>query len=327
MRANIDQDSQFFSSLSGGRYFYTDISHPSYWRTYTATAILFPLVVIIMLILVFYIRRLYLHNQVYREKIEAQQNLVILGAAAATLAHEIKNPLLSIRLHTGILEKTAAEQGKNEISIINQEVERLSSLVYRVNDYLREPAGNRIPIDLNALLAETFSRICGESRADIGNKINGSTSVTESSGPADGNASSGIAGNEVSSNAISSVPAVIFADENRIRSVLENILRNAVESESPPGEIGYTLKTGDGKVIIGIYDRGKGIAENDMPRIFNLFFTSKSGGTGIGLAISRRFAEAAGGSINIENRKNGGIIVTLSFPLYDEENNNACFNR
>ncbi|MCL2879675.1 MAG: hypothetical protein FWF29_05450, partial [Treponema sp.] len=189
-RSGGDHD-LLFSGLPRGRYFYTEISHPGYWRTLSVTTLLFPLAELILLFLVLYIRLLYLRNREYREKIETQQNLVVLGAAAGTLAHEIKNPLLSIRLQTGILEKTGGGTESSEINIINQEVDRLSSLVYRVNDYLREPAGLREPLDISALTEETARRICG---------------IDTSSAP----------------------QAIIYADEACIRSVLENVLRNAM---------------------------------------------------------------------------------------------------
>jgi two-component system sensor histidine kinase HydH len=283
-RAGGEQGPFFFSGLSRGRYFYTDISHPAYWRTRTLTTVFFPLVEILLLFLVFYISRLYLQSREYREKIEAQQNLVVLGTAAGTLAHEIKNPLLSIRLQTGILEKTV-DAGKQEISIINQEVDRLSSLVYRVNDYLREPAGESAPIDICRLLSETSKRVCGSDVIDIAGSAD--SSVT------------------------------ILADENRMRSVLENILRNACESGSPVSAISASVKCHDGKANITIVDRGRGMANEELMRAFDPFYSTKSSGTGIGLAISKRFAEAAGGSIGIENREGGGLAVSLVFPLHE----------
>ena len=271
-----------FSGLARGRYFYTDISHTAYWRARSVTMALFPLVEIIIMFLVLGIRFLYLRNREYRGKIEAQQNLVVLGTAAGTLAHEIKNPLLSIRLQTGILEKTNGDRGSNEIKIINQEVERLSSLVYRVNDYLREPAGSGSALNISALIAETAPRIFGIEMPPAAS-------------------------------------AMIFADEERIRSVLENVMRNAIESGSPVQDINITVETCENTVTIRVCDRGQGIDEKDIKRIFDPFYTSKSTGTGIGLAVSKRFTEAAGGKITAENRKDGGLMVTLVFPQYSGE--------
>ena len=279
-RTEGEAGSQLYLSLARSRYFYANISHAEYWRTLSLTTALFPLVEIILLFLILCMRFLYLRNVEYREKIESHHNLVVLGTAAGTLAHEIKNPLLSIRLQTGILEKTIGDRGRNEIQIINQEIERLSSLVYRVNDYLREPAGERAPLNISVLTAETAKRICGIDMP-----------------PA--------------------APAMIYADEARIRSVLENVLRNAVESGSPVAEISALVETRDNTATVTISDRGTGVDEKNIKLIFDPFFTSKSTGTGIGLAVSKRFTEAAGGSISAENRKGGGLTVTLVFPLYN----------
>jgi two-component system sensor histidine kinase HydH len=109
---------------------------------------------------------------------------------------------------------------------------------------------------------------------------------------------------------------MVLIDEDRIRSVLENILRNALESGGRPEETGASIKKADSLVIISIYDRGSGIPEENMKRIFDPFFTSKSTGTGIGLSISKRFVEAAGGIITVKNRDGGGVMVTISIPEY-----------
>ena len=72
----------FFNTLSGGKYFYIDIAHPAYWRIITFTTVLFPLSSVVILVLILYIRNLYIRNREYRERIEDQKNLVVLGTAA-----------------------------------------------------------------------------------------------------------------------------------------------------------------------------------------------------------------------------------------------------
>ncbi|MDR2370264.1 MAG: sensor histidine kinase [Treponema sp.] len=282
----------FFSTLFRGKYIYIDVAHPAYWRTRTLSAIIVPAAEIILLLLVFAVRRLYLRNREYRGRIEAQKNLVVLGTAAGTLAHEIKNPLLSIRLQTGILEKSLEGGGKEEIALINQEVERLSSLIYRVNDYLREERGNPVPLNVYDLLAETSRRLCG--RCIIGED--------------------------------SARDVLVMADRDRFRSVFENLIRNALESGGDEKETGASISRNrnsvrrngarrDG-VLIRIYDRGRGIAPRNLSRVFDPFFTSKSTGTGIGLSVGRRFIEAAGGTITLENREGGGAEASISIAEY-----------
>ncbi|MDR0760544.1 MAG: HAMP domain-containing histidine kinase [Treponema sp.] len=282
----------FFSTLARSKYLYIDVIHPAYWRTQTVTAVFFPLCELALLVLVFFIRRLYLKNREYRERIESQKNLVILGTAASTLAHEIKNPLLSIRLQTGILGKLFSETGQEELTVINREVERLSVLTYRVNDFLRDAVGSPVPLNSYTVLREISRRLCGRDIVDDGAVRDG----------------------------------MILMDRERARSVFENLIRNALESGGPEGEAGASIQrigghSGrlPGRLVITITDRGRGIGPGDPERLFDPFFTSKSTGTGIGLSISRRFIEAAGGTITLENREGGGALVRITLPEYQRE--------
>jgi two-component system sensor histidine kinase HydH len=269
-----------FNILAAGNYIYIDITHPAYWRVQTLTEVLFPVCEAALLAAVFYIRRLYLRNREYRERIEAQKNLVVLGAAASTLAHEIKNPLLSIRLQTGILKKLLPDTGQEEVAIIDEEVERLSELTYRVNDYLREAQGNKAPLPVYPMIAETAQRLCGR--------------------------------NIVRKNVLGE--AAVFMDPYRARSVFENVLRNALESGGDEAEVGVSITRNNGFISIEVFDRGKGISDADMKRVFDPFFTRKSAGTGIGLSISKRFVEAVDGSIVLERREGGGTVARINIP-------------
>ncbi|MDR3114295.1 MAG: HAMP domain-containing histidine kinase [Treponema sp.] len=280
-RLYMNQDF-FLHHRSGRRYIYIDIMHPAYWRVQTFTTVLFPLCCLVILGLFFYIRHLYLRNREYRNRIEAQKNLVMLGTAASTLAHEIKNPLLSIRLQTGILRKLFPDKGQEEVAIIDEEVERLAALIYRVNDYLREAEGRRVSLNSYTFLAETSRRLCGR--------------------------------NILHDEALKE--GMIRMDPHRARSVFENILRNALESGGPQEAISASITRNNGAVVIRISDRGRGIPEEDLKRVFDPFFTRKSTGTGIGLSISKRFVEAVQGSITVENQTAGGTLVTITLPEY-----------
>jgi two-component system sensor histidine kinase HydH len=272
----------FFNVLTESSYLYIDVFHPAYWRTDTLIAVLFPVCEVLLFCLIFFVRSLYLGNIEYRERIEAQKNLVVLGTAAGTLAHEIKNPLSSIRIQTGILKKILGGAGKEEIAIIDEEVDRLSALIFRVTDYLRDPGGNRLPLNAWETLRAVSERLCGRN----------------------------ILGGE------SGRDGLILMDEERARSVFENLIRNALESGGDAKDISASVTRNNGLLEIALSDRGKGIAPEYVGRIFDPFFTSKSTGMGIGLSISRRFIEAAGGSITLENREGGGIRVSMLFPEY-----------
>jgi two-component system sensor histidine kinase HydH len=306
---NHDEGSQrnrqfwFFSAFSGGNYVYIDISHNAYWNTVVFTDVLYPVSIIALLILVLSIRILSLRNIEYRERIEAQQNLVVLGTAASTLAHEIKNPLHSIKLQTGILKKIAAgtadaaAAGAEEIARIEEEVDRLAALTYRVNDYLRDPAGSPEPLYPAEIIEESSRRLCG--RSILAPEANRDLRIR--------------------------------MDGERARSVFENIIRNALEAGGPEEAISAGIKKEGGKVIITISDRGKGMPPEDMQRAFDPFYTSKSAGTGIGLAVSKRFVEAAGGTIVLErradawsNRETGGPGITVRITLSSVPSGREC---
>ncbi|MDR1353646.1 MAG: HAMP domain-containing histidine kinase, partial [Treponema sp.] len=265
----------FFNTLSGGKYFYIDIAHPAYWRTVTFTAVLFPLSSVVILALILYIRNLYIRNREYRDRIEAQKNLVILGTASSTLAHEIKNPLLSIRLQTGILQKIYPENGREELDIINEEVDRLSGLTFRISDYIRDAKGNPQEINSFEIVREISQRLCGRN-------------IVVPDAPRD---------------------KAVFMDPDRLRSVLENLVRNALESGGAKEDVSAAIGENAGRITITVFDRGLGIAEADMKQVFDPFFTRKSTGTGIGLSICKRFVEAAGGVISLENREEGGVAA------------------
>jgi two-component system sensor histidine kinase HydH len=280
------RQNRWFTALSGGNYVYIDIHHPSYWRTVTVTDIAFPVSILALFALVFYIRFLYLRNIEYREHIESHQNLVVLGTAASTLAHEIKNPLHSIKLQTGILKKLLVPSGQmpgaEEITRIEEEVDKLAALTYRVNDYLRDAAGNPEPLNICELIAETSLRLCG-------------TSILRDDSPGD---------------------CIVSIDGERARSVFENIIRNALEAQGTRTEgIDAEVRREGNFFTVIVNDCGRGIPEPNLEKVFDPFFTSKSTGTGIGLAISRRFIEAAGGTITLENRSSqSGVTVRIKLP-------------
>lgn len=272
-----------FDTLRKGEIVYLEIREPAYWRTRRLLAALFPIVEVLLAALIAFVRTLVVRNAEYRRRIEEQRNLVILGTAASTLAHEMKNPLLAIRLQTSILERTAPGSLR-EVGIINDEIDRLSALCFRVNDYLRDPAGEARPLEPGQIARETGTRLCGrdllmpESRAE-------------------------------------SSRGRILIDPARLGSILENLLRNALESGSPEADISMEIGEADGRLWIDVLDRGRGVPKASRDRLFDPFFTTKSRGSGIGLSICKRFALAAKGEISIEDREGGGTRARVAFPL------------
>jgi two-component system sensor histidine kinase HydH len=269
-----------FTTMRNAEVVYLEIREPAYWAGRRFATLLFPVIELVLAALVAFVRGLVLRNAEYRRRIEEQKNLVVLGTAASTLAHEIKNPLLSIRLQTRILEKTHPQGALREIGIINDEVERLSALSHRVGDYLREPAGNPRPIDPAELALEVCMRLCGRNILKVS----------------------------------ASPPPAVYMDPERLRSVLENLVRNALEAGGP--EEGLSIEAGviEGAASIDVLDRGTGLDPQATGKFFDPFFTTKSRGTGIGLSVCKRFVEAAGGTITLDSRPDGGCRARVLLP-------------
>jgi len=241
---------------------------------------------------------LYRNNLSYRRNEQRNRELVQLGEAARTLAHEVKNPLGAIRIQTATLQKVLPEPYHRNLQVITEEVDRLRLLVDKVGDFLKNPMGDPEPVDVQGMIQDLLPRF-----------------------PV-----------PISFLPKSSEPLQVWIDRNRFRTVLENILRNAVESlsetsgsmqeeESEQGASSrVTVETagkGD-RVEIRVLDRGMGLPKGAEDRIFEPFFTTKPTGSGIGLAISRRFVEAAGGTLTVVPRSEGGTEARILLPRYKE---------
>ena len=269
-----------FDTLRKADVIYLEIRQPQFWRQKRFQTFLFPMVEIILAALVVFVRFLMIKNGEYRDRIEQQKNLVTLGTAASTLAHEIKNPLFAIRLQTSILSRTFPGEARRELEIIDSEVERLSMLSHRVNDFLRDPAGVPEEVDPVKIASEVGERLCGR------------PIVTSSSGK----------------------DLAVQIDPERLRSILENLLRNALESEGQEEDVAIEIAKADNAVRIDVLDRGIGLPPGERDRVFDPFFTTKSRGSGIGLAICLRFILAARGTISLEDRQDGGTRARVLLP-------------
>ena len=221
------------------------------------------------------------NNARFRRRLDAQRQLVELGEAARTLTHEIKNPLSAIRLKTAILRRTAGGNGRSataDLQVIDDEVDRLAVLADRVSEFIRDPAGNRGPIDLGPLLDALTERhpTLAVQRPEA--------------------------------------PLTVRFDRERLRSVLDNLVLNAIESTVDSAAVEVIAEVSARYVTVRILDRGAGIADSERERVFDPFFTTKPKGSGIGLAICRRFVHAAGGTLELRPRAGGGTEAVVTLP-------------
>lgn len=220
----------------------------------------------------------------YREREARNRELIALGEAARTLAHEIKNPLGVVKIQCALLRKKVDGDSLHGVKVIEEETDRLALLASRVKSFLSADAGAVISIDVGELLS-SFSSRYGEALRVVGLDPHRRLAVK--------------------------------ADRLRIEQILDNLISNARES-GPDGAAAevpeLSVEAHRGRIFLRVADRGRGIAPDAADRVFDLFYTTKTSGAGLGLAIAKRYAEASGGALRHEARSGGGTIFTLDLP-------------
>ncbi|MCC7175288.1 MAG: hypothetical protein IT159_08840 [Bryobacterales bacterium] len=215
------------------------------------------------------------------------QHLAQLGEMSAVLAHEIRNPLGTIKGFAQLLGEQAGEGARGPLDLILDEVRRLENLVGDLLLYGRPPAPEIRPVRWTETLAPLRAH---------------------------------------AEHLLASRDARFVADEPRIewdtdprllQHALVNLLRNAAEAvgDRPGGEVRLEVRRpGSGGLEIAVADNGPGISEDARGKLFQPFFTTRPFGTGLGLSIARSFARSLGGELALSNSALGGVRAVLRFP-------------
>ena len=234
----------------------------------------------LMLLLFLMILSIYNNNRKYRLQLQKNESLAKLGAAARTLTHEIKNPLSAMTIQSALMRKLMPEEFHQDLDVIDHEISRLTSLTNRVSEFLKNPAGEPKDIEIVSFIRD-ISRLFKQN-------IKVQTDTPE---------------------------IVVNFDEDRARSVFENLMKNATEScEGRDPEVEVDIRAKHKTVTILVMDRGDGLPQETKAKLFDPFFTTKIHGSGIGLSISKQFVEARGGTLKIYDRENGGTVAEVSLP-------------
>ncbi|HWM88168.1 MAG TPA: ATP-binding protein [Kofleriaceae bacterium] len=220
-----------------------------------------------------------LHREALERRLEHERRLASLGQMSAVLAHEIRNPLASLKGNAQLLARALpeGERTRGKADRVVGEAIRLERLTNGLLEFARTGAIHREPTDPAALLREAAAAV-GEERVAI-EEVN--------------------------------VPAAWPLDRARMRQVLTNLLENAVQAGDP---VEVRVAGERGQLVYVVRDHGTGIAEEDLPRIFEPFFSRRVQGTGLGLAVARRLVELHGGTIAARNAPGGGAEFSLTLP-------------
>lgn len=226
----------------------------------------------------------------FQREAAQRERLSSLGRMSTVIAHEVRNPLMIIKgaLRQLQREGATAPDIREAAADIDGEIERLNGVVNGVLDFARPIRFDLSPTDVNAL--------CNSAAGAV---------VAEHPQP------------RVNVHLDGAVPS-IHTDSERLRTVLVNLLSNAREAvaarngdSSGAPVLLTTARTGDRRVSIVVEDQGVGIPRENLPRIFDPYFTTRRGGTGIGLPIVKNIIDGLGGTLSVQSTVNQGTRITI----------------
>jgi two-component system sensor histidine kinase AtoS len=221
-------------------------------------------------------------------KLVDAERLAAVGELAASVAHEIKNPLAGIRGACEIIsELVPTDDPRHELSVeVHRQIDRLDRTLRDLLLFSRPPATRLEPADLHGAVDHVLSVLLGDAQAR---------------------------GVVVERRYAEPMPRILL-DAQQMEQVFFNILLNAFQAMNYRGTATITTEADDGQVRVRIRDTGPGIPPENADKIFKPFFTTRSKGTGLGLAIVRNIVNAHGGSITAGNLPEGGAEVVVALP-------------
>ena len=229
-----------------------------------------------------------------RQEIDRSHRLASLGRLAAGIAHEIRNPLSSIKGFATYFRERYHDipEDRKTADIMIQEVERLNRVIGQLLEFAR-PMNIRLrPTSLQTFVRRSLKVI--EKQAQEKN-----ITISLDIPPDDGD---------------------VMIDPDRMSQVFLNLYLNAIEAMDNGGTLSITLTREDsGQAVIVISDTGNGIENKDLGKIFDPYFTTKPSGTGLGLAIVHRIVEAHHGEVTVESEPGIRTTVSVALPAYTGE--------
>ena len=224
---------------------------------------------------------------VLEREMQHREKLAAIGQLAATVAHEIRNPIAGAKCLLQQVEEelNGAPQGKEYVHLALEDLERVEQSVSHLLLFARKEEYRFTEQDVTELVRTTVDRFA--------------TQVQDKT---------------ITVRLQEGSPVWAAIDEGKIHQTLVNLLTNARDAVNGNGEIVVSVSTAGSEVEIRVSDTGLGLAPEDHDKIFEPFFTRREKGTGLGLAIAKKVAEGHGGKISGASTPGQGTTFTLAFP-------------
>ena len=224
-----------------------------------------------------------------KEELVRSERLAFTGRIAASIAHEIRNPLGNVYMSVQQLKKGCAPDDPwiKHIEVITRNTERINFLISELINCARPPKLNIKPHNIHEVLENVLdfikTKVVSQS-IKVHKKLNAELSILK-------------------------------VDNEQIKRVFSNVMINAVESMTEYGDMTVVTENYKNNLVVKIKDNGQGILEEDIIKIFDPFFSTKSSGVGLGLSICYGIVVSHGGIIGVESNTNKGTTFTISLPI------------
>jgi signal transduction histidine kinase len=228
--------------------------------------------------------------------LDESHRMITWGQVALGVAHEIKNPLQAMNLNLELArEKILRDAGTvdmtgplRNLGVVGQQIHRLDEVVNAFLRFARMTHAQREPLHLNSIVSEVVGLVSSEADRQ---------------------------GTEIRFSPKPGLPTP-YGDRSMLYQVFLNLVQNAVHAGPHKGPIDVRIEeAGNRGLVIVVQDRGRGIKRADLARVFDLFYTTRADGSGIGLAIVQRAMQLHGGQVTIDSEEGKGTSVRLWLPL------------
>jgi len=206
------------------------------------------------------------------------------------MAHEVKNPMHALVINIDVLRTKLKKAGIDDgvarhLDIIEREIDHLKEVIGGFLSYVRPGMPQKEKTNLNQLVKEVAELASSEAKS---NGVEFETRFAKSLGD-------------------------IQVDRGHLRQALHNVIINAIHASPQQGKIQVRTNLKGNRALISVRDQGDGVSAEDLVKIFDLYFTTKKNGSGIGLPLTRKLIEANGGKFDFDSRVDKGTTVTFSF--------------